>query len=161
MVIRFETKERFMKRKFGTFLGFAVMIIISIFAIIGCSNSTGNGDDDVSNEQLFADMWVYFGCPDSHNWSDNNGLTENSGFDFYKKSYDIEDLNIIKAYWDSLPDDKTFYYSREESYHDSWDDESNSLRFELQLHRGEAGNTWFQIDLFYPVDGKMVIVIPL
>jgi hypothetical protein len=132
-------------------VGMLVIILPFWFVLVGCNMDTGGNNEEMSNEKVFADVWAYFGCPEAHNWTDNEGLTENTGFRFYNESYTATNLNAVKAYWDSLPDNKTYYDTRWAARERDWF-ESN-LFFELQLHRGEDGNTWFQIEINYP-DGS-------
>ncbi|MDR2209912.1 MAG: hypothetical protein LBO65_00385, partial [Spirochaetaceae bacterium] len=93
-----------MKKK--TFVvGIFVILMVCGLVLAGCDTGTNDTKQDVSNEQLFADVWAYFGCPDVNSWYDDNPA-ENSAFRFYE-SDDIADVAAAETYWDSLPNDKT------------------------------------------------------
>jgi hypothetical protein len=87
-----------------------------------------------------------------HSWYDDNP-GKNSAFHFYE-SDDIADVAVAETYWDSLPNDKTFYESRWEPWErdEQWD---KSVVYELQYHRGGDDTlSWFNIEVNYSVEGK-------
>jgi hypothetical protein len=124
-------------------------ILAVVFGLIlaGCPTEADNtsNDEKITNEQVFANVWVYFGCPDVR--TINSGRTK--AFAFYEgEGLDSADLNAVQAYWKSLPDDKTFFDRISgpivgEKY-------SPNLKFDLHLKREDNGTTSFRIELIYP-----------
>jgi hypothetical protein len=138
--------------KFLILVGTLEVVLVFGFLLAGCATDTSTTVNDVDpNEYVFADVRSYYENPDVASW-DNNGRKA-SEFQFYKSvSYDITDLNAVKAYLDSLPKDKTVY-NRYGSETRRWYDDSH-LYFALQLHENTDGPTSFDIWVYYPDPDK-------
>jgi hypothetical protein len=123
--------------------------VVLVFGLIlaGCpteADNTGN-DEEITNEQVFANVWAYFGLPDIR--TINSGRTKT--FTFYNgEGFDENELKAVQAYWNSLPDDKTFFDRK--TGPSKGEKDSQNLHFNLGFNQEDNGITSFVIEFVYP-----------
>ena len=76
---------------------------------VQASNRTGEVENNA--ELVFMDVRRYFGNPRTNSWVQevSKRFTD---FCFYEKSFNEQEFEKVKNYWDSLPDDRTFFILR-------------------------------------------------
>ena len=104
-------------------------------------------------EQAFNNVRRNFDYPRTFNWNDGVSRLNHTGINFYEEPFSRRKLDTLLDYWDSLPNNGTYYSETFEPYRIDRNADEN-LRLVLQLRYDRDDNRFLQLEIQYSINGK-------